>query len=247
MNKFLSLLVLLSLLSISLPNIAKAHVLETNGDIGAVLHIDPDDDPYAKIPSQIYFDIKDKSNRFNFSNCECLFTVYSNDKLIHSQKALSENITYTFPQKGVYKISLTGKPLGSEKFSNFTLSYDIRVSREPDQVNNQKKNYLPIVFSTLFLSLFVFLIFKFKNKGLTVLLFLVISLNLFAHVFSHHHNSNIFTKTQDCCLINLAVTEIESPKLSISSKYYEPKTFPYTYNSPNPYLSEKTSRSPPWN
>lgn len=243
MNKLISIIFIF--IYFLLPSTISAHILETSSDIGAVLHIEPDDDPYAKIPSQIYFDIKDKSNRFNFISCECVFTVEVNDKKIHSQKALSESITYTFPEKGIYKISLEGRPIDSGNFTAFKLTYDIRVSREPDQIDNTKKNYLPIIFSTIFLFVFILLILKFKNKGVSVILILGLSTNLFTHIFFHHQNSTLLTKKQDCCLLNVAVVVNSTPLLIIPELSYEQEYIDLNYVYFKRYFHTNSGRSPP--
>lgn len=47
------------LLVFALPQTASAHVLQTDGSIGAVLHVDPDDNPIIGEKATFFFDLKD--------------------------------------------------------------------------------------------------------------------------------------------------------------------------------------------
>lgn len=118
---------------------AAAHVLEANGSVGAVLHIDPEDDPIAKQQSTFFFAFKDKEGKFTSSNCDCRVSISQQGKEIFSQ-SLFQNSTdpsltnasfsFIFPQKDVYTITVVGKPYDTTAFTPFTLSYPIRVARE---------------------------------------------------------------------------------------------------------------------
>lgn len=134
------LLIVISLLTVSLviPRQTFAHVLLTDGSIGAVLHIDPDDDPIALQQSSFFFDFKDKTGKFDPTQCDCQFVLFENGKQIYSQSLFASNtspsltnasVFYTFPKRDVYTLKIIGKPLTQSSFTPFTLSYDIRVSR----------------------------------------------------------------------------------------------------------------------
>lgn len=51
-----------------LPTIASAHVLKTDGSIGAVVHIDPDDDPIIGKSANFFLEFKDTKNKFQLAN-----------------------------------------------------------------------------------------------------------------------------------------------------------------------------------
>ena len=118
---------------------ALAHVLKTDGSVGAVIHINPEDDPIAGQESGFYFEFKDTKNAFSPEKCNCVFSIKENGKELNSQ-SLFQNSTnpsledvsvyYTFPQRGVYTVGITGTPITPEDFEPFTLSWDIRVERE---------------------------------------------------------------------------------------------------------------------
>jgi len=141
-----------------LPKVAFAHVLQTDGNIGAVLHIDPDDDPIAGQQSSFFFEFKDKQSKFQPTNCNCTFSILENGKDIYTQPLFQNNtdpnlqnasIFFTFPQKDVYQIKVTGKPNSEGAFQHFNLTYDIRVERvSNDQANNQQSGKTQTWFST---------------------------------------------------------------------------------------------------
>ncbi|HSX18542.1 MAG TPA: hypothetical protein VLE91_00245 [Candidatus Saccharimonadales bacterium] len=115
-----------------------AHVLKTDGSIGAVLHIDPDDDPIAGSQSGFFFEFKDKQNKFSPQYCTCTFSIVENGKEIYSQPLFQNNsnpslttpsVFYTFAKKDVYQLRVTGVPNPADSFQTFTLTYDVRVER----------------------------------------------------------------------------------------------------------------------
>jgi hypothetical protein len=119
---------------IAVPSSAHAHVLlrDTKTDIGAVLHINPDDDPTAGPVSQLYFDIQDQkaSTRIPYTGYQLLIT---NDQGSTEQVALDasgSNVTanYAFPAQGVYKLELRSSPRYNN-FAHVSLVYNLRVSR----------------------------------------------------------------------------------------------------------------------
>src|SRR5579884_3968741 len=118
---------------------AYAHVLKSDGSIGAVMHIDPNDDPVANSPATFFFEIKDKTNKFTPQNCDCRVDIYENGKVIYSDSLFvggsSNNISspvfqYTFPQKDVYQVKVVGTPQQTGDFQPFTLTYDLRVDKD---------------------------------------------------------------------------------------------------------------------
>ncbi len=130
------------------PSPVFAHVLQTDGNIGAVLHIEPDDDPIVGQPAQLLFDMRDKTGRFQGQSCDCEVVITEAGKQIYSQTLYAQTpnpalnnpvLTFTFPQKDVYQIQVVGKPTKNHVFQPFTLSYSIRVDREVGkfvQLNN---------------------------------------------------------------------------------------------------------------
>lgn len=153
---------------LSIPRLVSAHVLLTSGSIGAVLHIDPDDDPIANQPSTFFFDFKDTTNHFSLQTCDCQFGIFSSGKQIFNQPLpastkTTATVTYTFLTRSVYTIKVAGKPTDGSSFSPFTLSYDVRVSRssnQPQTENGQSPYLLYIVGVSLLVFLIIFVIMK---------------------------------------------------------------------------------------
>lgn len=119
---------------------AYAHVLKKDGPIGVVLHINPEDDPYVGQPADFFFDIKDTSNKFDASRCNCVAKILKNNQEIYSQ-SLDSSVTfvYSFPEKAIYQVILKGQPSEGSPFQPFEIKYDIRVSREQ---KNSSQNFL---------------------------------------------------------------------------------------------------------
>lgn len=133
MKKYLTLFILCFLL-FSPP--VFAHVLQSNGAIGAVLHIDPEDDPIVGQQASFFFDFKDKQSKFKPENCECTFSISENGKEIYSQALSNSSASYTFTKKGSYKIKISGKPQENADFKPFVLTYDVDTEREANSSTN---------------------------------------------------------------------------------------------------------------
>lgn len=134
-NIFLFLCVFAYLL---IPVNVYAHVLQTNGTIGAVMHIDPNDDPTAGEQATISFIFKDTANKFTPRNCDCHVKILENGSTIYAQPLFqntqapsisSANVAYTFPQPDVYQIVITGTPVTKNAFQNFTLTFAVRAEQ----------------------------------------------------------------------------------------------------------------------
>ncbi len=129
MRKFLALLLVL----IALPASVSAHVLETNNGIGAVLHVDPADDPIAGQQTKLYFEFN-TSGGFNANNCECKLTVKQNANILTELALSAESdkrgaTSYVFPSRSAYELQVSGKPKNGANFSDFKLDYTLRVDK----------------------------------------------------------------------------------------------------------------------
>lgn len=150
-KKILILFLLVSIIALHQPPIASAHFLETDNNIGAVLHVDPNDDPIAKSPAAFFFAFKDKQNKFQPKNCDCTFLIYEHGNEIFSQPLFANNDTpslsnasifYTFPKIDVYEVVVTGEPFTKGSFQPFTLTWNFRVDQtaSPSSSANQAKS-----------------------------------------------------------------------------------------------------------
>jgi hypothetical protein len=118
-------------------NHVMAHFVKSDSEIGAVLHVDPGDDPKAGEESNIIFEFKDLNNKFNLTNCDCSIVIYKEGQEIFSERLapvapdqnLSSVTSFVFPEKNVYKIKVNGKS-NENLYPEFMLEYDVRVAKE---------------------------------------------------------------------------------------------------------------------
>lgn len=117
------------------PASVAAHFLITNGNIGMILHVDPNDDPAVNGNTTIYLDFKDKTSRFSLEKCTCNFVLSKDGQQVYQtlleqpQSPVSYSLHYVFPAKGVYQLAVKGKPTTAGAFDDFLLQYDVRVAR----------------------------------------------------------------------------------------------------------------------
>ena len=124
------LVVLFSLVFVS-P--VSAHVLETDGEIGAVMHVDPNDEPVVGQPAQFYFEIKDRTGKFKEQECDCQLSIWRGGQQIFMTPLVVSSAKFTFLEAGSYNVKLTGKPVGAVNFQPFELGDDLQVSQATKQ------------------------------------------------------------------------------------------------------------------
>lgn len=146
-----ALFLIISLINILIPASAYAHQLKTDHAIGAVMHINPDDDPIAGKESSFFFEFKDTQNKFTPAECFCTFSVLHDGNTIvthelfpsgSSLQSSNAGTVYTFPEKGVYVVRVAGTPRTSGAFQAFQLDYPIRVARSVNTSDNQQPDLL---------------------------------------------------------------------------------------------------------
>lgn len=132
MGRLLRYVVVALFISLLSPVVASAHVLQSDGSIGAVLHINPDDNPQAAVVTQYILAFNDSTGKFSLPACDCQATVIENGKTINGSplgitSAEQSNDTFTFPRPDVYILQVTGKPKTPGGFQPFKLDYTVRV------------------------------------------------------------------------------------------------------------------------
>ncbi|MEJ0021877.1 MAG: hypothetical protein WDN47_04890 [Candidatus Doudnabacteria bacterium] len=201
-----------------------AHVFKTDGSITVLMHANPDDDPIAGQPASLLFGITDTANKFDPANCDCKVSISDKSKQLLDESLLriagaapslyALTIPFTFPERAVYSIVVTGAPKTAGAFQNFQVEYDLRVDRtagntEAGSFTNHWLLYLFL--GVLFIGFFAYYLIRLKNrkKGnhgkstLTSIFLLVILAGLTLHhaalaaVFCPDH----FTDSQahSCC------------------------------------------------
>ncbi|MEO7904526.1 MAG: hypothetical protein ABIR91_01885 [Candidatus Saccharimonadales bacterium] len=106
---------------------ASAHVLlrDDSQQFGAVLHITPDDDPIAGEPAKMYFDVQNQMPYKETAMLTIINLATNADVTVPVSISTSSLVaTYTFPDQGVYRLSLT---IVSEQ--RYTFTYEQLVSR----------------------------------------------------------------------------------------------------------------------
>ncbi len=132
----------LILLATLLTNPANAHKTEIQQDVGATIHIEPNDAPRAGESALTWFALTQKGGKIiPLNECDCKLLVYSQTSPSGTPlqqpplKAVSQEsyqgipaATITFPAAGAYQLQLQGKPKKGAKFSPFELKFDINVA-----------------------------------------------------------------------------------------------------------------------
>ncbi len=117
---------------------AFAHDLEKDKNVGALFHIEPDDQPKAGVPVEGWFEMRKKGgNSIQAQDCSCLVKVYSG-KPKKTAKPIGEyplsggervTAKLMFPSPGPYTVRLVGSPKkgGKVAFSPFEINWPVRV------------------------------------------------------------------------------------------------------------------------
>ncbi|GEM47851.1 hypothetical protein [Deinococcus cellulosilyticus] len=112
-----------------------AHDIEKDGNVGALIHIEPDDAPVVG-SNVTWFEVNQKGGiPITLKNCLCTLKVYagaykegakaqSNPKLLTDKNHLKATIK--FPASGAYTLVLSGKPQAGAEFNAFTLQWVVR-------------------------------------------------------------------------------------------------------------------------
>ncbi len=150
MKQFLGLILFLVWSIIAPATNSYAHTVHTSGSISAILHIAADDDPIVGEPTRLIYTIKDANRKFSAEKCECKVEISTNgtvieNKLLSRDNNSEQSLDFTFKQKGIYTITLSGSARDNS-FEQFQIKNEIRVSRENanSSIMNLIIAYLPI-------------------------------------------------------------------------------------------------------
>ncbi len=248
-----------------------AHVLLTSGSIGATVHIEPEDDPYIGKPSNFYFEFKDKQNKFDPADCDCKIVIYKNSSEIYSYDLFSNTsandinspvFQFTFPEKDIYHLKITGTPKSTSSFDPFEINHSVRVSREisdnstsSDQSKGSGFHIFHYFAAALAVAVFaVILILDRKGKNKTgkikKTLTTLIGISLLTPIiyasshFSQDHLLIADHHSHPCCFVASPQTP-ETKTITISqNSTHDPQT--ETFNQPNHQsLKSISARAPP--
>ncbi|WP_034342995.1 hypothetical protein [Deinococcus misasensis] len=121
-----------------------AHEIEKDGNVGALIHIEPDDAPVVG-NNTTWFEVNQKGGiPITLKNCTCNLQVFagsykagvkaqSSPKLVMDGKHLKA--TVKLPKNGAYTLVLSGIPKAGATFNKFTLQWVVRtgVSNEDEE------------------------------------------------------------------------------------------------------------------
>lgn len=111
---------------------ALAHILQTDGDVGVLMHVDPGDEPVVGEPSTFMFEITDRREKFSLGRCDCRLRVLLNDKEVLSEplkgdQSASAAVPFVFADAGIYRAEIAGKPQSGAASQAFRVTFDVRV------------------------------------------------------------------------------------------------------------------------
>ncbi|NJN61268.1 MAG: hypothetical protein HC795_06830 [Coleofasciculaceae cyanobacterium RL_1_1] len=117
-----------------------AHNVETDGDVGATFHLEPDHNPKSGEPATIWFALtREGGEAIPLSDCDCTLSIVNTQdesQTIDVPTLTAIDVeTYTdipsaevvFPEAGLYAVKLSGIPsaIAAEPFEAFELSYEV--------------------------------------------------------------------------------------------------------------------------
>lgn len=136
---FLSCLVI----SIITADPTSAHQVQISEDVGATIHIEPNDNPRAGEPTQAWFALTRKGGQvIPLAECDCELVIYA-EPHTPGEPALIEpslepvaaeryqgipGAEITFPKPGRYQLQLSGKPASESSFKPFQFEFDVTVA-----------------------------------------------------------------------------------------------------------------------
>ena len=122
---------------------AIAHNVQSDGDVGATFHLEPNHNPRAGETATVWFALTTRGGKIiPLQQCDCKLTVSSQSsstgksivfypplKSIDAEQYQDiPGAEIIFPQIGVYQLQITGKAKSGASFQPFTLKYNVTVS-----------------------------------------------------------------------------------------------------------------------
>lgn len=119
------------------------HKVQVSADVGATLHIEPNDNPRAGEPTQAWFALTRKGGQpIPLAQCNCQLAVYAEPHTPGEPALLEPSLQpitaerfqgipgaeITFPKPGIYELQLNGKPAKGSSFKPFELKFQVTVA-----------------------------------------------------------------------------------------------------------------------
>ncbi|MDJ0735356.1 MAG: hypothetical protein QNJ47_15085 [Nostocaceae cyanobacterium] len=141
--------------SVNHQTIVFAHKVKISADVGATLHIEPNDTPRAGEPTQVWFALTRKGGKvIPLAECDCQLDIYAEPHAPGEPALLEpalEPVTaeryqgipgtkINFPRPGNYQLQLKGKPVTGKSFQPFELKFDVTVAVGNRNISQSKQN-----------------------------------------------------------------------------------------------------------
>jgi hypothetical protein len=138
-------IILLAILVIFTTNtlVASAHKVTTAADVGATLHLEPNDNPRAGEATKTWFALTRKGGKaIPLAECNCQLAVFAEPHSPNEPALLEPPLQpvsaeryqaipgteITFPRPGAYELQLSGKPKDGRSFQPFNLKFAVTVA-----------------------------------------------------------------------------------------------------------------------
>ncbi|MBE9049734.1 hypothetical protein IQ243_04805 [Nostocales cyanobacterium LEGE 11386] len=130
-------------LSITTTHPVFAHQVQISADVGATVHIEPNDNPRAGEPTQAWFALTRKGGKaIPLTQCDCQLLVYAQPHIPGEPALLEPSLKpvsaeryqgipgaeITFPKPGLYQLQLSGKPATEASFKPFEFKFEVTVA-----------------------------------------------------------------------------------------------------------------------
>lgn len=125
-------------LIVLVPFFASAHEIKIDGPMSVLLHMEPQDSPVVGEPARLFLAFTDSEERFALASCVCGVAVRRGDETLFVTKLDREEPEYgsnvasaniTFPERGIYEVVVSGKPVTGGAFTPFSIQYAVRIER----------------------------------------------------------------------------------------------------------------------
>jgi hypothetical protein len=134
-----------SLIVLSLAG-ALAHEFVRDGDVAALMHVEPDDAVTAAKPTTAWFELTKRGGEMiGEADCDCRVGIYAGAikpgatpiQAVAAKDGTAGrakgklSATLTFPDEGAYTLTLDGKPRKAGAFKPFLLEWTVRAEATP--------------------------------------------------------------------------------------------------------------------
>ena len=139
------------------PSAILAHTVKTSKNVAVTFHLEPDHNPRAGEPAQVWFVLTQKGGAIiPLPQCDCKLRVYSEQDpdgkaLLQPPLAAVSAEQYqnipgaqvVFPQPGAYRLAFQGRPQSGDLFEPFQFSFPVTVAKGTSTPAPQSSQPLP--------------------------------------------------------------------------------------------------------